>query len=155
VRFVPEGAPLAVLRTRRVSDWAFLLLRLLAVALVGFALAGFHLRREGPPRLVVVDASRAVASIAEVRDSALAAMSGGGVLIAFDSAARRVTRETFVWRVSNLLVQRGQRGGRIRPGTVPARTVPSVRAIVGRSIRNELRANFNPGVRRSCAAEMY
>jgi hypothetical protein len=94
VRFIPEGAPLAVLRTRRVSDVALLLLRLLAVALFGLALAGVHVRRDGPLRVVLADVSRAVGSIAEVRDSAIAAVSGGGILIAFDSAAGRVTADS-------------------------------------------------------------
>ena len=94
VRFIPEGAPLAVLRTRRVSDVALMLLRLLAVALLGLALAGVHVRRDGPPRVVVADVSRAVGSIAELRDSAIAAASGGGILIAFDSAAGRVTADS-------------------------------------------------------------
>jgi hypothetical protein len=92
VRFVPEGAPLAVLRTKRISDVALLLLRLLAVTLLGFALAGAHVPRRGPSRVVVVDRSRAVASIAEVRDSV--ASLGDAVPIVFDSSARRVPRDS-------------------------------------------------------------
>ena len=49
-RFVPEGAPLTVLRTRRLTDLPLLLLRLLAVALLGIALAGAHLPRQAPSR---------------------------------------------------------------------------------------------------------
>ncbi|MEX2154395.1 MAG: BatA domain-containing protein, partial [Gemmatimonadaceae bacterium] len=94
VRFVPEGAPLAVLRTRRVSDIVLLLLRLVAVTLLGLALAGAHVPRSGPPRVVVVDVSRAVAAVAEAGDSAIAAAAGSGILIAFDSAARRVTADS-------------------------------------------------------------
>lgn len=95
VRFVPEGAPMAVLRTRRLSDVILLLLRLLAVALIGFALAGAHVKRGGPGRVVLVDASRAVRSFTEVRDSARGAVSegGGAMLIAFDSSARRLSRD--------------------------------------------------------------
>ncbi|MEX2179608.1 MAG: BatA domain-containing protein [Gemmatimonadaceae bacterium] len=94
VGFVPERAPLAVMRTRRISDVALLLLRLLAVALLGLALAGAHVPRSGPPRVVLVDVSRAVASMDEARDSALAAATDGGIFIAFDSTARRVTRDS-------------------------------------------------------------
>jgi hypothetical protein len=95
VRFVPEGAPLAVLRTKRISDVALLLLRLLAVTLLGLGLAGAHVQRRGPSRVVLVDRSRAVASIAEVRDS-VALLAGGGdaMAIAFDSSARRVSRDS-------------------------------------------------------------
>src|SRR5688572_21934633 len=93
VRFVPEGAPLAVLRTKRISDVALLLLRLLAVTLMGLALAGAHVPRRGPSRVVLVDRSRAVASIAEVRDS-VAALGDDAVTIAFDSSARRVSRDS-------------------------------------------------------------
>ena len=94
VRFVPEGAPLAVMRTRRVSDIALLLLRLLAVALFGLALAGAYVKRSGTQRVVLVDVSRAVRSAAEVRDSARAVSTDGAVLIAFDSVARRVSGDS-------------------------------------------------------------
>ena len=93
VRFVPEGAPMAVLRTRRLSDVILLLLRLLAVALIGLALAGARVKRAGPGRVVLVDASRAVRSFAEVRDSARGVVSGETVLIVFDSSARRLSRD--------------------------------------------------------------
>jgi hypothetical protein len=100
VRFIPEGAPLAVLRTRRLSDLLLLLLRLLAVALLGLALAGARVPHRGPARVVVVDASRAVRSMDAVRDSALA-VANGGALVVFDSAARRVTPDSLrVWTAS-------------------------------------------------------
>ena len=94
VRFVPEGAPMAVMRTRRLSDVPLLLLRLLAVALFGLALAGVHLTRNGPSAIVLVDASRAVRSFGEVRDSARAAAAEDAMLIAFDASARRVSRDS-------------------------------------------------------------
>jgi hypothetical protein len=93
VRFVPEGAPLAVLRTKRISDVVLLLLRLLAVTLLGFALAGAHVPRRGPSRVVLVDRSRAVASIAEVRDS-VTSLARDAVSIVFDSSARRVPHDS-------------------------------------------------------------
>ena len=86
-RFIPEGAPLTVLRTRRLTDVALLLLRLLAVALLGLALAGVRVAKGGPTRVVLADMSRAVADQAEVRDS-VAALGGDAVVISFDSGAR-------------------------------------------------------------------
>lgn len=86
VRFIPQGAPMPVLRTRRISDVALLLLRLLAVALLGLALAGAHVPRTGPSRVVVVDASRAVPAVGTGR----ASEDAGAIYVAFDSAARVV-----------------------------------------------------------------
>ena len=86
-RFIPEGAPLTVLRTRRLTDVALLLLRLLAVALLGLALAGARVGKGGPTRVVLADMSRAVADQAEVRDS-VAALGSDAVVISFDSGAR-------------------------------------------------------------------
>ena len=92
VRFVPEEQPLAVLRSRRVSDLLLLGLRLLAVAALGLAFAGAHLSRGAPPRVVLVDVSRAVGSAAELRDSVRAVSPV--VLIAFDSTATRLTADS-------------------------------------------------------------
>src|SRR5256885_4759859 len=61
--FIPQSTPRVVVRSRRLSDLLLLLLRLLAVALLGFAFAGTHVRRPPPSRIVIVDASRAVASL--------------------------------------------------------------------------------------------
>jgi hypothetical protein len=85
-RFIPEGAPLTVLRTRRLTDIVLLLLRLLAIALLGLALAGARVATGGPSRVVLADMSRAVASPAEVRDS-VAAQGGDVVVIEFDAVA--------------------------------------------------------------------
>ena len=85
VRFIPQGAPMAVLRTRRLTDVGLLLLRLLAIALLGLALAGARLPRSGPARVVVVDMSRAVAAVparTEYDDAAI---------VVFDSVARTVS----------------------------------------------------------------
>jgi hypothetical protein len=94
VRFIPESTPLTVLRSRRLSDVALLLLRLAIVALLGLALAGPHVRRRAPDRVVVLDASRAVGALPVAVDSAIAAASGHAVLIAFDSAARVLTPDS-------------------------------------------------------------
>src|SRR5262245_32091233 len=71
VRFIPDGTPLTVLRTRRITDWWLLLLRLLAVVLLGLALSGAHVSRNAPARVVLLDVSRAVASPTAALDSAV------------------------------------------------------------------------------------
>ena len=126
VRFVPEGAPLAVMRTRRLSDVALLLLRLLAVALLGCALAGAHVPRDGPPRVVILDASRAVGAFAEVRDSARAVATDGTLLIVFDATARRITADTLAAMEANEA-----------PGSLSAALVAAHRAIAGVSRARE------------------
>jgi len=93
VRFIPESTPLTVMRSRRVSDRLLLLLRLLAVALLGFALSGAHVSRRAPSGIVLIDASRAVASLPLSVDSALAISIAGSEFVVFDSTARRVTRD--------------------------------------------------------------
>lgn len=94
VRFVPQGAPLTVLRTRRLTDLLLLALRLLAVVLLGVALAGVHVTRDAPPRVVIADRSRAVASVAEVRDSVVALAGEGAVIVAMDAGARVVSLDS-------------------------------------------------------------
>src|SRR6185436_10863001 len=91
--FIPEGTPLTVLRTRRVTDLWLLMLRLLAVGLLGMALAGFHVRRDAPMRVLLVDRSRSVRSFAEVADSARP-LSSDAVVVAFDSVAGVLPHET-------------------------------------------------------------
>ena len=89
VRFVPETAPLTVLRSRRLTNVMLLLLRLAAVALLGLALAGAHMARRAPAQVVIVDVSRSVASIAEAIDSALA--TSGALFVIADSTAREAS----------------------------------------------------------------
>lgn len=87
VRFIPQGAPMPVLRTRRLADPGLLLLRLLAIVLFGLALAGTHVPRPGPARVIVLDASRAGATaIAEAAESAKTTDR----VIVFDSSAHAV-----------------------------------------------------------------
>lgn len=93
VRFVPEAAPLTVLRSRRLTNVGLLLLRLAAVGLLGLALAGAHFARRAPAHVVIVDVSRAVGSITEVGDSALA-LSDGAAFVVADSTARHVPRDS-------------------------------------------------------------
>ena len=99
VQFVPEGAPMAVLRTHRLTDLLLLLLRLLAVTLLGLALAGAHVRRDGPRRVVLADMSRAVASAREVRDS-VRNLADGSVIVAFDTAAGPMSRDSVDRRIT-------------------------------------------------------
>ncbi|HYC52900.1 MAG TPA: BatA domain-containing protein [Gemmatimonadaceae bacterium] len=88
-RFVPQGAPLTVLRTQRLTDVVLLLLRLLAIAMLGLALAGAQVSRDAPTRVVLADVSRAVASASEVSDS-VRALGDVPMLFAYDSVAHRV-----------------------------------------------------------------
>ena len=93
VRFVPERAPMAVLRTRRITDVGLLLMRVAAVALIGLALAGAHVPVRGPARIVLIDASRAVATPSVTATYAEHAGNGGtrgNIIIVFDSTGRVV-----------------------------------------------------------------
>ncbi len=93
VRFIPESTPLTVMRSRRITDWLLLALRVVVVALLGLALAGAHPARRAPSSIVLVDASRAAGSMQEVVDSALSASYPGGTFVVFDSTARVATAD--------------------------------------------------------------
>ncbi|HEY5086862.1 MAG TPA: BatA domain-containing protein, partial [Gemmatimonadaceae bacterium] len=88
-RFVPDAPVAARERSLRLSDLLLLALRVLAIMLVGIALARPVLTptREKVVRVIVADVSGAVADIAEVRDSARALLRPGDELIAFDTSA--------------------------------------------------------------------
>ena len=92
-RFVPQGTQMAVLRTTRLTDIALLLMRVLAVLLLGLALAGAHVPGSGPSRVVLVDASRAMDATRAV-GTAIAddadAPEATDRIIAFDSVPRSV-----------------------------------------------------------------
>lgn len=94
VRFIPQSAPLTVTRTRRPTDLLLLALRLLAVALIGLALAGAHATRSAAHRVTVIDYATAAADSGErlrraaaARDSGeqqpRATAAGDGVVIVF------------------------------------------------------------------------
>ncbi len=91
-RFVPEHAERVTSRTFRMSDVPLMLLRVALLLLAGLALAPPVLSpsRRAVARVVLVDASRSVASAAELRDSALSVLGEGDQLILLDSAVRRV-----------------------------------------------------------------
>jgi hypothetical protein len=88
-RFIPQRPVRARTRSFALSDLLILLIRLAAIAALGVAVAGpvFAAARGRVGRVVVVDRSRSVSNIAEVRDSARGLLRSGDVLVAFDSAA--------------------------------------------------------------------
>ena len=89
-RFIPLRSVHARARSLALSDVLLLLLRVAAIAAIGAAVARPVIARARGrvARIVVVDHSRAVASAAELRDSARSASRGADRVIAFDSAAR-------------------------------------------------------------------
>ena len=91
-RFVPDRPIYARTRSIALTDLLLLLLRLVAIAAIGMAVAGPTLIRTGRvARVVVADRSRAVANIAEVRDSVKSFIRAGDALVVFDSVAMRST----------------------------------------------------------------
>lgn len=91
-RFVPHAAVRAVSRQVRPSDLLLLALRVAALLLAGLAMARPALapRRAGVARVIIVDASRRVASMTEAMDSARAHASAARTIswIRVDSSAR-------------------------------------------------------------------
>ncbi len=90
-RFVPPSAVRAVSRAFRPTDVLLLLVRVAALLLAGLALAGpvVSPARSGVARVVVVDASRRVASLPAALDSARAHAAGADevVWVRVDSVA--------------------------------------------------------------------
>jgi len=123
---IPESKPLTVMRSRRVSDVLLLLLRLAAIALVGFALAGAHLTSSAPQRVVLLDASRAVASQAAATDSAIAVASGGPIIVV-DSIARTASVDS-IRRLASSTAR----------GSLSAGLVAAQRAVAGAADGREL-----------------
>jgi hypothetical protein len=90
-RFVPAGEARAAARASRPSDLLLLLLRVIALLLLGTAAARPVLTTPGAPlaRVIVVDRSRSAG--ADVLDSARAYWRAGDAVVVFDSSARIVT----------------------------------------------------------------
>ena len=86
-RFVPKGDARASSRAARPTDLLLLLLRCLALLLLGTAFAGpmTHARGSSLARVVVAD--RSLAALGDVRDSAAALLRSGDALVLFDSGA--------------------------------------------------------------------
>lgn len=91
-RFAPPSAVRAVSRDLRLSDVALLLVRVAALLLAGLALArpAWSPRRTGTARVLVLDASRRVARVSDVADSARVRSAGADVTVwvRVDSVAR-------------------------------------------------------------------
>lgn len=91
-RFAPPSAVRAVSRDLRLSDVALLLVRVAVLLLAGLALArpAWTPRRTGTARVFVLDASRRVASVRDVADSARVRSVGADatVWVRVDSVAR-------------------------------------------------------------------
>lgn len=89
-RFVPRRPIEARTRSLAPSDLLLLLLRVAALTAIGAAVGGPTFRANGRvTRLFVVDRSRAVASIAEARDSVRRLARSADALVVFDSATTR------------------------------------------------------------------
>ena len=92
-RFVPHRPVHARARSMALSDVLLLLLRVAAVLVLGAAVAApvFAAARGRVTRIILVDRSRDVADVREARDSVRALLRDGDVLVAFDTAAARVS----------------------------------------------------------------
>ena len=124
VRFVPQTAPLTVTRTRRPTDLLLLALRLLAVILIGLALAGAHVTRSAAPKVIVIDISPAVADTAEVADSVRALGADDAVVIMFGDTLGAFTRA--------VVTEAGRMSVTNNPSTLSGALVAAHRAIAGR-----------------------
>jgi hypothetical protein len=91
-RFVPARSVRAPSRSTRPADLALLLLRVLALLLLGAAFARPALQAERRPmaRVVALDLSASGRSASAARDSAARYLRAGDLLVVFDSAARLV-----------------------------------------------------------------
>ena len=92
-RFVPHRPVHARARSMALSDVVLLLLRVAAVLALGAAVAApvFAAARGRVTRIIMVDRSHDVADVREARDSVRALFRDGDVLVAFDTAAARVS----------------------------------------------------------------
>ena len=89
-RFVPRRPVQARMRSVALSDLPLLLLRAAALAAIGTAVAGPMFTSHGRvARVFVVDRSRAVANMEEVRDSVRRLAARTDALVEFDSLAMR------------------------------------------------------------------
>jgi hypothetical protein len=119
VRFVPTSAVRVTTVAPVPEDLLLLLVRVLAVLLIGAALARPVLvpHRRPVARVVLADVSGAVGRIETVRDSARALLGSGDVLVVFDSSARIVRSGA---PDSATQLARTSRGGRLSPALIAA-----------------------------------
>lgn len=132
-RFIPDRAIHARTRSIALTDVVLMLLRVAAVLLLGFAVAGPVFAAGGKiSRIVVADRSRSVANIDAVRDSARVYLRQGDQLIAFDSSAslaRTTTLDSiFVTRARGSLS--AAISSAIRAGVRAASTADSAELII-------------------------
>jgi len=92
-RFIPVRSVRAPSRSTRPADLPLLLLRVLALLLLGAAFARPTLdgERRSLARVVALDVSASGSSAREARDSAARYLRAGDLLVVFDSAARLIT----------------------------------------------------------------
>ena len=92
-RFVPDVPARAASRAPRPTDLFLLVMRALAVLLLGLAFAGPLLRPQRVPlvRVVMADRSVAVAAPDSIAAAALMLLRPGDVLVAFDTAVRALS----------------------------------------------------------------
>lgn len=117
VRFVPISQVRVTRLAPLPEDLLLLLVRALAVLLLGAALARPVIlpHRRPVARVVLADASRAVGAIQTVRDSARTLLGPGDVLVLFDSAARIVRRGA---ADSAARLEAHARAGRLSPALI-------------------------------------
>ena len=91
-RFIPLRAVHARTRSLALADVLLLMLRLAAILSIGAAVAApiVASARGRIARIVVIDRSRNVASLAEVRDSVRSLLRGAANVVVFDTAARTI-----------------------------------------------------------------
>jgi hypothetical protein len=124
VRFVPARSVRVTTLAKVPEHLLVLLVRVLLAVIIGAALARPVLKpeRRSVARVVLADVSRDVGSIQEVRDSAVARLRAGDVLVVFDSAAR-VIRSAAVDSAAALA--RGAERGRLSPALIAAQRAGS------------------------------
>ncbi|HEU4641924.1 MAG TPA: BatA domain-containing protein, partial [Gemmatimonadaceae bacterium] len=127
VRFIPTSQVRVTTVAPLPEDLLLLLVRVLAILLIGAALARPVIvpHRRPLAHVVLADVSRAVGSIDAVRDSARSLLKEGDVLVVFDSAARVVQRGA---ADSAAHLARTAREGRLSPALIAAlRTASKIR----------------------------
>jgi hypothetical protein len=123
VRFVPDVPARSTSLAIRPSDLFLLLLRVLAIMLIGAAFAQPQLTpsHQKVARLVVVDASRSVGNMAELADSAQQYAKGAAAVVLFDSVAHEVPQQAIADSINALASRsRSVRRGSLSPALITA-----------------------------------
>ncbi len=126
VRFVPDVPARSTSLAIKPSDLWLLLLRVIAIMLIGAAFAQPILtpQHQTVARIVVVDASRGVGSMAELADSAAKYANGAAALIIADSLAYEVPSASFNDSISALSTKPAS----IRKGSLSPALITAMRA---------------------------